>query len=98
MNIGRLLAKNPVNTVSRSATRLLDQEGTPESAAVEIAVNLDRYELAPPGTSTMSDKLIFLIRSTNTQEERLRTRCLKISGTGTVFRASWDTKTSRCMK
>ena len=103
--IGTLLAQGSsgderakMKIIRDRSLRLLDQEGTPESAAVEIAVNLDRYELTPPGTSSMSDKLIFLIRSTNTQEERLHTRCLKISGTGTVFRASWDTKTSRCMK
>ncbi|QNJ06686.1 hypothetical protein SynMEDNS5_01977 [Synechococcus sp. MEDNS5] len=78
--------------------RLLDREGTPESEAVVMSVNLASYELTPPGTSTMSEDLIFLIRSTNTQEQRLRTRCLQISGTGTVFRASWNTNTSKCEK
>ena len=78
--------------------RLLDREGTPESEVVVMSVNLASYELTPPGTSTMSDDLIFLIRSSNTQEQRLRTRCLQISGTGTVFRASWNTNTSKCEK
>ena len=78
--------------------RLLDREGTPESEAVVMSVNLASYELTPPGTSTMSEDLIFLIRSTNTQEQRLRTRCLQISGTGTVFRASWNPTTSKCEK
>ena len=78
--------------------RLLDREGTPESELVEVSVNLASYELTPPGTSTMSNDLIFLIRSTNTQEQRLRTRCLQISGTGTIVRASWDALTSSCMK
>ena len=78
--------------------RLLDREGTPESEVVVMSVNLASYELAPPGTSTMSDDLIFLIRSSNTQEQRLRTRCLQISGTGTVFRASWNPTTSKCEK
>ena len=78
--------------------RLLDREGTPESESVEVSVNLASYELTPPGTSTMSNDLIFLIRSTNTQEQRLRTRCLQISGTGTIVRASWDASTSSCMK
>ena len=78
--------------------RLLDREGTPESEAVVMSVNLASYELTPPGTSTMSEDLIFLIRSTYTQEQRLRTRCLQISGTGTVFRASWNTNTSKCEK
>ena len=77
--------------------RLLDREGTAESDAVEVSVNLASYELTPPGTSTMSDDLIFLIRSTNTKEERLRTRCLQISGTGTIFRANWDASTSSCV-
>ena len=78
--------------------RLLDREGTPESEVVVMSVNLASYELTPPGTSTMSDDLIFLIRSSNTQEQRLRTRCLQISGTGTVFRASWNQTTSKCEK
>ena len=78
--------------------RLLDREGTPESESVEVSVNLASYELTPPGTSTTSDDLIFLIRSTNTQEQRLRTRCLQISGTGTIVRASWDASTSSCVK
>jgi hypothetical protein len=46
----------------------------------------------------MSEDLIFLSRSTNTKEERLRTRCLQISGTGTIVRASWDASTSSCVK
>ena len=77
--------------------RLLDREGTPESESVEVSVNLASYELTPPGTSTMSNDLIFVIRSTNTQEQRLRTRCLQISGTGTIVRASWDASTSSCV-
>ena len=101
--IGALLAqgqpaeKQP-KIIRERSLRLLDQEGTPESQVVEVAVNLHRYELTPPGTSTMSDDLIFLIRSTNTQEQRLRTRCLQISGTGTVIRASWDASSSSCEK
>ena len=101
--IGTLLAKESSGDekakINRDRSlRLLDREGTPESEAVEVSVNLASYELTPPGTSTMSDDLIFLIRSTNTQEQRLRTRCLQISGTGTIVRASWDASTSSCVK
>ena len=101
--IGALLAGDSSGTerdkiIRDRSLRLLDREGTPESEAVKVSVNLASYELTPPGTSTMSDDLIFLIRSNNTQEQRLRTRCLQISGTGTVFRASWNTNTSKCEK
>ena len=101
--IGTLLAGDSSGAekdkISRDRSlRLLDREGTPESEVVVMSVNLASYELTPPGTSTMSDDLIFLIRSSNTQEQRLRTRCLQISGTGTVFRASWNTNTSKCEK
>lgn len=101
--IGALLAQGQpadkqAKIIRERSIRLLDLEGTPESQAVEVAVNLERYELTPPGTSTMSDELIFLIRSTNKQEQRLRTRCVQISGTGTIFRASWDASTSSCLK
>ena len=101
--IGTLLAEGSsgdekTKIIRDRSLRLLDREGTPESDAVEVSVNLASYELTPPGTSTMSDDLIFLIRSTNTQEQRLRTRCLQISGTGTIVRASWDASTSSCVK
>ena len=100
--IGTLLARDSSGAekekiIRDRSLRLLDREGTPESDAVEVSVNLANYELTPPGTSTMSEDLIFLIRSTNTEEERLRTRCLQISGTGTIVRASWDASTSSCV-
>ena len=100
--IGTLLAEGSsgderAKIIRDRSLRLLDREGTPESDAVEMSVNLASYELTPPGTSTMSDNLIFLIRSTNTEERRLRTRCLQISGTGTIVRASWDTSTTSCV-
>ena len=101
--IGTLLARDSSGAekekiIRDRSLRLLDREGTPESDAVEVSVNLASYELTPPGTSTMSDDLIFLIRSTNTEEQRLRSRCLQISGTGTIVRASWDASTSSCVK
>ena len=101
--IGTLLAGESIKTekvkiIRDRSLRLLDREGTPESEAVEVSVNLASYELTPPGTSTMSDELIFLIRSTNTQEKRLRTRCLQIAGTGTIFRGNWDSSSSSCVK
>ena len=100
--IGTLLAEGSsgdekTKIIRDRSLRLLDREGTPESEAVEVSVNLASYELTPPGTSTMSDDLIFLIRSTNNEEQRLRTRCLQISGTGTIVRASWDASTSSCV-
>ena len=99
--IGTLLAKDSSGAdkekiIRERSLRLLDREGTPESEVVEVSVNLASYELTPPGTSTMSDNLIFLIRSTNKKEQRLRTRCLQVSGTGTIVRASWDASTSSC--
>jgi prepilin-type N-terminal cleavage/methylation domain-containing protein len=99
--IGTLLAQESsdderTRIIRDRSLRLLDREGTPESETVEISVNRGSFELTPPGTSTMSEDLIFLIRSTNTQEQRMRTRCLQISGTGTVVRASWNNSSSRC--
>ncbi len=100
--IGTLLASSITDSLEKSkverdrSLRLLDREGNAESKVVEVSVNSATYELTPPGTSTMSDNLIFLIRSTNTDEQRLRTRCLQISGTGTVLSASWNYVTSSC--
>ena len=101
--IGMLLAEGSSGDarskiIRDRSLRLLDREGTPESQAVEVSVNLAKYELTPPGTSTMPDDLIFLIRSTNTQEERLRTRCVVLSSTGYLFRGSWNPLDSSCEK
>ena len=100
--IGALLAQSASNAEDGSSIRrnrslrLMDEEGTPESQAVKIAVNSTSYELSPPGTSTMANDLIFLIRSTTTEDKRLRTRCLQISGTGTVLSGSWNQANARC--
>jgi prepilin-type N-terminal cleavage/methylation domain-containing protein len=102
--IGALLAKSVSNakdkiSIERNRSlRLMDEEDTPEAQAIEIAVNSETYELTPPGTSTMAKDLIFLIRSRTKDDDRLRTRCLQISGTGTVFSASWNQATSSCSK
>lgn len=102
--IGALIAESVSDITEKRAIernrsfRLMDEEGTPESTAVEIAVNSSSYELSPPGTSTAANDLIFLIRSTNTEEKTLRTRCLQIFGTGTVFRANWNPSTSNCSR
>lgn len=102
--IGALLAqsisdpKDKISIERNRSLRLMEKEGSLESEAVEISVNSETYELTPPGTSTMANDLIFLIRSTTTEDDRLRTRCLQISGTGTVFRGSWNQATSSCSK
>lgn len=102
--IGALLGSAITDSLQKTkvqrdrSLRLVDREGTKESKVVEVAVNSATYELTPPGTSTMSDNLVFLIRSINTSEQRLRTRCLLISGTGTVLSASWNQATSSCEK
>ena len=76
--------------------RILNKEGTAEAHQVEVAVNNGTYELTPPGTSTIASDLLLLVRSTNTTEQQLQTRCLRISGTGTIFRGTWNSNTSSC--
>ena len=76
--------------------RILNKEGTAEAKQVEVAVNSGTYELTPPGTSTMANDLLVLVRSTNTTDQRLKTRCLRISGTGTIFRGTWNSNSSSC--
>ena len=76
--------------------RLLNREGSADSKKVEVSVNHTNYELTPPGTSTMTSNLLFLIRSTNRTNQNLQTRCLQVSGTGTIFRGSWNTLNSAC--
>lgn len=78
--------------------RLVNNEGSPESRQVEVAVSAKVYELTPPGTSTAGDELMILVRSKNTANEKLRTRCLKISGTSTIYRGSWNEDSLSCKK
>lgn len=102
--IGNLLAFSIADSLEKSkvkrdrSMRLIDREGSIESQMVEVAVNSATYELTPPGTSTMSDDLIFLVRSTNTNTKGLHTRCLQISGTGNVYRATWNYVELECDK
>ena len=84
--------------IRNRSLRLLDREGTPESQVVEVSVNLASYELTPPGTSTMSQDLFFLVRHKRSQEQRLRIRCVVLSSTGYLFRASWNSLNSSCEK
>ena len=91
------LSANDISKIQRERIlRLIEIEQSPESKKVEVAVNTATYELTPPGTSTMSNNLIFLVRSNHENRARLRTRCLEISGTGTIFRGSWDEENYKC--
>ena len=64
--------------------------------ATKISVNLPSYELTPPGTSTMTEELIFLIKSNKPDDQNLRTRCLEISGTGRIYRGTWNEDLTSC--
>ena len=76
---------------------MVNQERTPESImATKISVNLPSYELTPPGTSTMTEELIFLIKSNKPDDQNLRTRCLEISGTGRIYRGTWNEVSTSC--
>jgi len=93
---GKLTPQEELKIKRDRNLHLLNQEGTTESKRVEVAVSQGTYELTPPGTSTMANDLLLLIRSNNTTEKNLRTRCLKLSGIGTIFRGTWNNTTSVC--
>ena len=92
----KLTAQEELKIKRDRTLRLLNQEGTTDSKRVEVAVSQGTYELTPPGTSTMASDLLLLIRSNNGSEQNLRTRCLKLSGTGTIFQGTWNNNTSIC--
>ena len=102
--IGALMAQSVDDPEQKSkairyrSLRLMDSEGTSESKQVQVAVNSTMFELTPPGTSTMANDLIFLIRSIHNEDQQLRVRCLQISATGTIFRGSWNQPKSSCEK
>ena len=74
-----------------SSLRFIRLEGSPESKQVEVAVSTGDYELTPPGTSARTEPIIFMVRSLEAgNDNRLRTRCVEISGSGHLSRGTWE--------
>ena len=86
--------------------RLTSLEGTPESKEVLVKSQQTEFMMSPPGTSTSESNLTLLIRSTRSNQSnqvnsfgnsRLRTRCLEVSGSGSILRGTWDSQQGRCI-
>ena len=85
--------------------RMISREGTPETQAVEVAVSKSNFMMTPPGTSAEVGNLTVLIRSKDWNQDslqdsqgnsRLLTRCIDISGSGSISRGTWDEATASC--
>ena len=85
--------------------RMISREGTPETQAVEVAVTKSDFMMTPPGTSAQVDDLTILIRSKswadsglqdNQGGSRLHTRCLSMSGSGSISRGTWSDELQAC--
>ena len=85
--------------------RMVQREGTKETEAVEVAVNQSDFMMTPPGTSAQVDDLTILIRSKswadsglqdNQGGSRLHTRCLSMSGSGSISRGTWSDELQAC--
>ena len=73
--------------------------------AGEVAVNQSDFMMTPPGTSAQVDDLTILIRSKswadsglqdNQGGSRLHTRCLSMSGSGSISRGTWSDELQAC--
>jgi prepilin-type N-terminal cleavage/methylation domain-containing protein len=85
--------------------RVIHREGTPERDGVEVKASQTSFQMSPPGTSAESGILTILIRSKDHNKEtsqnsigesRLRTRCVEISGSGSISRGTWDQSLKAC--
>jgi prepilin-type N-terminal cleavage/methylation domain-containing protein len=85
--------------------RMISREGTPERNAVEVATTKTDFMMTPPGTSAEVGNLTILIRSKDWDQasvqdssgnSRLLTRCIDISGSGSISRGTWDQANSTC--
>ena len=80
--------------------RLVENESTPESDNVRIAVSTKDFGFTPPGTTAEAGTLTFLVcheraisaaNSTNciAGQNRLSIRCVQIDGTGAIEQGRW---------
>ena len=85
--------------------RIINREGTPERDNVEVATTLSGFQMSPPGTSADSSLLRILVRSkdhadssyrTSNGKSRLLTRCVEVSGSGSISRGTWDDALKAC--
>ena len=63
--------------------------------------------MTPPGTSAATNNLTIRIRSRNQNDEeiltndgisRLITRCIQVSGTGSILRGKWNDQLKACVE
>ena len=85
--------------------RIINQEGTPERDNVEVSATLSKFQMSPPGTSAESGLLRILVRSkehanpsyqASNGKSRLVTRCVEVSGSGSISRGTWDDALKAC--
>ena len=103
-NLSRIECCNSTEgCVGGPSYRMISREGTPERSDVEVSTSLIDFKMSPPGTSAQTNDLTLLIRSkrwdeasfqTNSGKTRLLTRCIQVSGSGSISRGTW--KNNNC--
>lgn len=79
--------------------RFLKLEGTATSKEIELQVSDNNYELSPPGTSSIAQPFIFLIRSRRWNQDQIRplkTLCVVISSNGMIRKGRWNNNQKWC--
>ena len=79
--------------------RFLDLENIVSSKNVEIQVSTDHYSLSPPGTSSIAEPLIIILRAKNWDQDPQRplpTLCVELSANGVIRRGKWNKDEKQC--
>lgn len=79
--------------------RFLDLKNIESSKKVEVQVSGNQFTLSPPGTSSLEEPLIILVRSKNWNQDPQRplsTLCIQLSGNGVIKRGKWYEGERRC--
>ena len=79
--------------------RFLDLENVASSNNVEIQVSTDHYSLSPPGTSSIAEPLMIILRAKKWDQDPKRplpTLCVELSGNGVIRRGVWNKDEKQC--
>ena len=79
--------------------RFLDLENVTSSKNVEIQVSTDHYSLSPPGTSSIAEPLMIILRAKQWDQDPKRplpTLCVELSANGVIRRGKWNKDEMLC--
>ncbi len=91
---------NADNSTFAKPYRFLDLENIPSSEKVEIQVSSNHYSLSPPGSSSIAEPLMIILRAKNWDRDPKRplpTLCVEVSANGVLRRGKWNAESKQCI-